>query len=79
MVEITILLDIREQAEYLGQEDMVFGDFKPSLQNYKIGNFCVISVYFWVNFPKIQKRRPILFYVVNVIGKLFGLKMQDLG
>lgn len=39
MVEITILLDIREQVVYLGQEDMVFGDFKPFLNNYKIDNF----------------------------------------
>lgn len=39
MEEITILLDIREQVVYLGQEDMVFGDFKPFLNNYKIGNF----------------------------------------
>lgn len=45
MVEITILLDIREQAVYLGQEDMVFGEFKPSLQNYNIGKFCVITFF----------------------------------
>lgn len=45
MVEITILLDIREQAVYLGQEDMVLGEFKPSLQNYKIGKFCVITLF----------------------------------
>lgn len=46
MVEVTILIDIWEQVVYLGEEDMVLGDFKHPLHNYKIGKICVIVVYF---------------------------------
>lgn len=37
IVEITILMDVRDHVVYLGDEYTVLGDLKPSLHNYKIG------------------------------------------